>query len=222
MFPFYYWMHFCIPNAGRPQRPTGVLQAVAPEEAGAAAERATAGGAAETGAGQRLPLTQPRGVWTRLQAVSSLLALIHVKACSNRECKREVPSCCFLDFVFFFNECFLLCAVFNLFSGHGIFILFPSSGGWSENGRRSERSSRRLWSDPAGWCWRSGARDARGTCCAQSTKPSHSDSLNSWRTASETKLDSLNVTSHDPQQKIPFYLDATSLFITKDWHVRNS
>lgn len=55
-------MYFCIPNAGRPQRPTGVLQGVAPEEAGAAAERATAGGAAETGAGQWLPLTQPRGV----------------------------------------------------------------------------------------------------------------------------------------------------------------
>lgn len=50
------------PSAERLQRPRGVLQAVAAEEAGAAAERETAGGDEEARGRQWLPLTQPRGV----------------------------------------------------------------------------------------------------------------------------------------------------------------
>lgn len=53
---------FLRPHAERLQRPGGVLQALAPEEAGAAAERETAGGVEEARGGQWLPLTQPRGV----------------------------------------------------------------------------------------------------------------------------------------------------------------
>lgn len=64
---------FLRPRAERLRRPGGVLQAVASEEAGAAAEGETAGGAEEAGGGQWLPPTQPRGVRTCLQTVSSFL-----------------------------------------------------------------------------------------------------------------------------------------------------
>lgn len=62
LFPRYYWKYFCISLAERLQRPGGVVQAVAAEETPAAAERKAAGGAEAARGGQRLPLTQPRGV----------------------------------------------------------------------------------------------------------------------------------------------------------------
>ena len=64
-------------------------------------------------------------------------------------------------------------------------IIFPSSGGWGENGLRSGPSSKQLESSPAGWCWRSGVRGAWGTCCASSMTTGRSGSTSSWRTASD-------------------------------------
>lgn len=150
-------IQFCLRFPERALRPAGVLQAVAAEEAAAAATRAAADGGEEAGAGLRPPAPQPRGLRARLQTVSRSSPSHSESAFTPGGPARK--SC----------------------SPH----LCRKPGGSDGSGSRRGRSSRRLENTPAGSCWRSGARDARGTCCAWRTNRSGSPSTRD--TASEAR-----------------------------------
>lgn len=64
-------------------------------------------------------------------------------------------------------------------------IDFCSPGGWSASGLKSGQSSRQLESAPADWCWKSAVHGACRIWCVPSTRPSTSDSPNTWPTPSD-------------------------------------